>query len=121
MIEFLSNFFKVAAAMVQAGKWPLVLLALIAGITVYGKIHLDGEISRVDRTVAENKVSTVEKISQVEQTNVRMVSAIRSVNKSLKDLNENLKEVKETVKTVDETNRDTQKMVIDIYKNQAGG
>lgn len=117
MLEFLTNFFKVAAALVNAGKWPIVLAALMVAISVYGKMYVDdkhlqgmGEFRRVDRKIAE-----------VENTSTRMVSAIRSVNKSLKDLNDNLKDVKDTVKTVDQTNRDTQKMVIDIYKNQAGG
>ncbi len=99
-------FLGTALKLVADRKWGVltgaIAIALVVGAGTYARA-----------TMAKN----AEEIAKLKTNQTQVAATLQVMQGTLQLVNENMKDIKDTVLRVDQTNRDTQKTVVDIYRD----
>lgn len=120
MIEALGKIAEFFLTLAKAGRWQifsfLFMSGSLIGMSVFGKIYVDQKHTQGMAELKQNEL----RLNRVESQNVKVYSTLKIISSNLQNFSESLREIREDVRSVNQTNRETQKMVIDIYRKQAG-
>lgn len=124
MLTFFSNLAEILAGLIRAGKWPVVgafiIVTLFGGLAIGGKTYVDDKLDEITEKADADREKMQALIDAERDKNQQMVSTLTVMQGTLNTVSDAMKDVKDAMRVSDQKVSDTQKMVIDIYRNQRG-
>ena len=121
MITFFANLAEILAGLIKAGKWPVVgafiIVSGFGGLAIGGKSYVDDRLDDIKTQADMDREKNSALIEAEKEKNQQMVATLSIMQNTLTTLSDSMKEVKDAVSKSDQKVSDTQKMVVDIYRN----